>query len=110
MSSCPGYTLEAFLCWQYNIIVEGRDDANFSLGLAEHIGNIPPRLILTETQFQSIINLFEQYREQVEDRLSDFDEDELSWRSYAGYAFDFIPEDIYQCAESIIAEMKIKPL
>lgn len=38
MSSLPGFTLEAFLCWQYDLIVEGEEEANLSLGLAEFLG------------------------------------------------------------------------
>ena len=52
------------------------------------------------------INLFEQYREQVEDRLFDFEDDEMSWRSYAGYAFDFIPEELDKQAMAILNELK----
>lgn len=106
MSSLPGFTLEAFLCWQYDLIVEGEEEANLSLGLAEFLGNIKPRPILNREQFKTIINLFEPYRDQIEDRLSDFEEDEMSWRSYACYAFDFIPEEISKQAEAILNELK----
>lgn len=106
MSSLPGLSLEAFLCWQYDITVVGHEEANISLGMAEILGNIPRRPLLTEEQFKTIINLFEPYREQVEDRLLDFEEDEMSWRSYACYAFDFIPEELDPQVMAILAKLK----
>ena len=106
MSSLPGHSLEAFLCWQYDLVVDGQGEANLSLGLAELLGTISPRPVLNEEQFKTIINLFEPYREQIEDRLSDFEEDEMSWRSYACYAFDFIPEELDKQAIAILNELK----
>lgn len=88
MSSLPGYTLEAYLMWAYNLTVEDQPDANFSLALATAIGNIQPRRHLTTAEFAVIVARFEQWREQVEQRLEDFDEENQSWRGYAGCTFD----------------------
>lgn len=109
MSSCPGYTLEAFLAWEYNIIVEDRPEANFSLGMAEAIGNIPSRPSLTKPQFAELVKMFEEYRHDVEARLDDFDEDEQSWRGYAGYAFEFIPEELNQQALAYVRSLNPPP-
>lgn len=95
MSSLPGYFLEDFLMWNYDLIVEGDADANTSLKIAEALGMITRRRELTKQQFKPVVDLFEKYREDVERKLDDFDEDEQSWRDYAGYGFDFIPEEIY---------------
>jgi hypothetical protein len=106
MSSLPGHTLEAFLCWQYNISVVDRSEANVSLGIAESIGNVHHRPILTETQFQLIINMFEVFREQVESALLAFEDDEMSWRGYAGNAFDFIPDDLDSQVGTILTQVR----
>lgn len=43
MSSIPGRDLEAFLMWNYDLIVAGDGSANTSLAIAEAIGNIERR-------------------------------------------------------------------
>ena len=37
MSSLPGLTLESYVLWNYDLIVESQPDANFSLALAKHL-------------------------------------------------------------------------
>lgn len=71
MSSRPGYTLEDFVGW------------NFDLELGD------PRL-------PAVVAPFEPYRESVERALSDFDDETQSWRDYACGSFDFIPDDVYK--------------
>lgn len=95
MSSLPGLTLESFVLWQYDIVVESQPDANFSLSLAEALGNAPRRPVVTEELFKEILEPFEPHREHVENLLMTFDDDTQSWRDYAGACFDFLP-DLYQ--------------
>jgi hypothetical protein len=92
MSSLPGYTLEDYLRWNWNLIVVGQPDANPSLRMAEALGVKTNRTTLTPEQFASYVQQYEPYREQVEQRLQDFDDETQSWRDYAGCAFDFLPE------------------
>lgn len=92
MSSIPGYTLEAYLGWNFSITVEELGETNVSVGLAEALGNVAPRPVMSRPCFDKLVSYFEQYRQTVEYKLTDFDEENQSWRDYAGYAFDFIPE------------------
>lgn len=101
MSSLPGYTLESYLMWQFNITVDEYADANPSLEIAEVLLNKQPvRKNLTKEQFQPVVDLFELFRDYVERQLENFDEGKQSWRDYAGYAFTNIPdtwdEDIFK--------------
>lgn len=105
MSSCPGYTLEAFLMWQYDLIVDGDTGANKSLEIAEILGRDTRRRRLTKEQFASLVILFESQRERVENLLCDFDEENQSWRDYAGCAFDMPPEIELQ-AEILAAHLR----
>lgn len=92
MSSCPGHSLEDYLRWLYNITVADTHDANKSLQIAEALGtSIRVRTNLSVEQFQLLVAFFEDHRELVESRLQDFDEENQSWRGYAGCAFDNIP-------------------
>lgn len=38
MSTLPGYDLEDFLAWAYNLVTLGQEDANQSMSLAESLG------------------------------------------------------------------------
>jgi hypothetical protein len=102
MSSLPGYTLEAFLIWNYDLVVEDEPEANFSLGMAETLGTIPPRPRLPTADFRRLVELFEPHRQQVEWRLDDFEPEEQSWRDYAGVAFDFIADETYEAGRLIV--------
>ena len=104
MSSLPGYELEDFVLWLLDIKVVGKKDANTSLGLADMLGSPSGRPTLTEEQFKEVMELFEPYRDIVEDRLEDFDEETQSWRSFAGYSFEFIPDEVVETARQKIAQ------
>lgn len=106
MSSLPGYYLEDFLAWELNLVVDGQEDANVSIGMAEALGNIPSRPRVTQERFREIVKLFESSRKYIEDRLRDFDEENQSWRDYAGCAFDDIPEILYTEAKKIVSRLK----
>lgn len=101
MSSIPGYTLEDFLAWNFDVVVND-SETNFSLGMAEALGNRPRRPRLTAEQFAPIVELYEEHREKVEERLLDFDEECQSWRDYAGCVFDFIPDELDEKARELL--------
>lgn len=109
MSSKPGWRLEDFLMWDLDITVDEQPDSNFSLQMAEALGNVERRRSLSVEQFAPIVALFEPHRERVEYWLSEFDEETQSWRDYAGYAFDFIPNDLIEQAKAMIAGLETKP-
>lgn len=83
MSSLPGYTLESFVAWQWNLIVEELPESNMSLGIAELLLNAPRRKTMTHLEFKTVLSYYEPYRETIEMRLHDFDEETQSWRTYA---------------------------
>lgn len=102
MSSLPGYTLEAFLSWNFDVIVDGDASTNVSLQIAEAIGTIKKRRELTKEQFAPVVALFEEHRKYVEDKLSEFDEDNMSWRQYASYEFGNISDNLYEEADELL--------
>lgn len=103
MSSLPGLDLEDYLMWNYDLIVNGDGSANKSLQIAEALGTaVRRRKELTTEEFAPLIALFEPHRDEIEYRLSDFDDETQSWRDYAGYAFDFIPPDLYAKGGAIL--------
>lgn len=109
MSSKPGNSLEDFLAWMFDVVVEGRDDANASLQIAEALGTTSrSRQRLTYEQFSKIVNLYESSRDYVERRLADFDEETQSWRGYAGCSFDDLPEILSQEAFRLIDGFRIE--
>ena len=96
MSSLPGYTLEAYLMWNYDLVVDDDESANLSLQIAEALGTaLRRRPRLTSMQFSHLVEIFEPFRHDVERSLYDFEEETMSWRDYAGCNFDFIPDHIY---------------
>ena len=97
MSSIPGYTLEKFLAWNYDLIVGGDGSANPSLQIAEALGTATKaRREVTDAQMAELVKIFEHRREDVEAQLDMFDEEEQSWRQYAAYAFDCIEDAEYE--------------
>ena len=95
MSSLPGYTLEAFISWNFDLVIEDLGETNVSLGMAELLGNIAPRKTMSKEKFTELITtFFEPYRESVELYLGWFDGDSQSWRDYSACVFDCIPEPI----------------
>lgn len=105
MSSCPGLLLENYLMWNYNLIVAGDTSGNASLEIAEAIGTAKPRPELTHELFAHVVRLYEPWREMIEGKLEDFDEETQSWRDYAGAAFQYIPEAIEEQALDYIRQM-----
>lgn len=88
--------------WDLGITVNEQPDANLSLQIAEALGNVERRRNLSTEQFSTIVALFEPHREMVEYWLSEFDEETQSWRNYAGYAFDFIPQELFEQVRAMI--------
>lgn len=93
MSSLPGHTLEDFLMWNFDLIVDGDGHANPSLEIAEALGVPTRRRSVSAEQFGRIVAQYEQYRADAERSLENFDEETQSWRDYAGSAFEFMPFD-----------------
>jgi len=103
MSSLPGLTLEDFLAWNYDLIVDGDGSANPSLSIAEALGTSSiPRKNITGQLFAALVTLFEPHRELVEERLGEFDGETQSWRDYAGVSFDFISQDTYRQGKRLL--------
>ena len=96
MSSLPGLDLESYVMWQHDLIVDGDGSANPSLVMAEALGTVPRRLCLTKDQFAKVLNVYEHLREDIERKLGEFDEENQSWRDYAGYAFSFVTDEIFE--------------
>lgn len=83
MSSCPGYKLEDYISWLWDITVEDEPDSNISIGIAEMLGNVQStRQHLTKGQFAELVTIYEPIRDTIEDVLLDFDEETQSWRMY----------------------------
>jgi hypothetical protein len=102
MSSLPGLLLEDFVAWQHDVVVEGNSDPNFSLGLAEALGKIPQRACHMQEYFKSILVFYEPWRERIEDKLDEFDEDNQSWRAYAPYVADTVPNSLLDLAHKLL--------
>ncbi|MCY1337425.1 hypothetical protein D9M68_18950 [compost metagenome] len=105
MSSLPGYSLEDFVAWQWNLSVIDAPENNVSLGMAEFIGTVAPRPTVTKEQLAKVVSLYEPYRETIEDRLLDFDEEEQSWRSYAEHVDSDVTEEINEAAKQLVKEL-----
>lgn len=111
MSSWPGPSLEDFLMWQFDLIVDNDGSANHSLQIAEAMGVDTRRKRITGEQFAPLVALFEPHREYVERRLDDYSEENSgSWRDYAGYSFDDIPKEIDNAAISMVAAFGQQPV
>lgn len=107
MSSIPGYTLEDFVAWQWNLIVEEQSESNVSLGMAEFFGTVSRRKTLTQTEFKEIISLYLPYRQIIEGRLADFDEETQSWRGYAEVVDPDIPEEVQRKIGQLVKELTL---
>ncbi len=107
MSSIPGYTLEDFVAWQWNLIVEEQSESNVSLGMAEFFGTVSRRKTLTQTEFKEIISLYLPYRQIIEGRLADFDEETQSWRGYAEVVDLDIPEEVQRKIGQLVKELTL---
>lgn len=109
MSSIPGYTLEDFLKWNYNLTVTDTSDANISVGMAEFLLGVPSgRSHLTQDEFSEIVNEYEHYREIIESRLDDFNEDTQSWRGYAEIVDIDVPDRVSESASKLIDVFKTR--
>lgn len=90
MSSCPGYRMEDYLMWAYDLTVEDQPDANTSLQIAESVGSASKkRRHLNRAEFNMLVFGFERFRDRIEEQLENYDA-ETSWRQYASSAFTFV--------------------
>jgi hypothetical protein len=103
MSHCPGPDLEDWITdWWRLVDVDGQHGTSIRRLYAG-------QLILTKEQFQGLVEIYKPVREQIEERLSEYSEEENgSWRDYAGYAFDFIPKDVTDKAEEYLRPLRGK--
>jgi len=91
MNQFPGYTLEAFLQWHYDLSPNA--DGNLTLQL------IPPNLsivdpYLTPEQFMHIVSTHESLRTTIETNLDQYDLRRISWSQYCLYMEELVPIDL----------------
>lgn len=80
MSQVPGFTLEDYVYWEFGRMIGTVPD------------QIPHRIIKPDVHSE-LVEFYEPYRKQVEEILLNYnEEDHGSWRTYAPYAFEFLPE------------------
>lgn len=109
MSSIPGYTLELFIIWLHNLTVEGTHEANLSIGVAEMLSGVPSkRPCLVQDEFSRIVAEYEPYRDLIESRLDDFDEDTQSWRGYAEFVDIDVPARVTDTVNVLIKMFKAR--
>ena len=94
MSSIPGYSLESYIGWHFNLVAEDLPEVNWSLKFAETFGTIPSRRRMTKDEFAKVVAPFEPYRDSVERWLMDFDDENQSWRDYAGTPP--VPDEVFE--------------
>lgn len=102
MSSLPGLTLEYYLMWLFDLIVDGDGSANAFLQIAEAIGVSTRRTRISGLDFAPIVRIYEPMRECIENTLAKFDEDSMSWRDYAIACQSCNPPEIYSDANSLV--------
>lgn len=108
MSEIPGYTLEAFVEWEWNFVVIGESDKNFNLAVAEMLSGNYNRPRITKEQFAKLIALYEPYREMIECRLDQFDEDNQSWRGYCNHVTEGISSEDQLLIEAMVKLLKLQ--
>lgn len=108
MSTIPGRTLEAYVMWEHDFIVDGDNSANESLRIAESLGRPTGRVCITGAEFVRVLECYGPWRSQIEYALNTFSEDVQSWRDYAGYAFDFLPTSTLNEADRRAKELREK--
>lgn len=106
MSSLPGLTLESFVLWNYDLVVDGQPEANVSLGMAEALKNIDRRKSIPPEAFAYLVSMFEPHREHVENCLEAFDEETQSWRDYSSVIY--IPEQLFAAGRQYIDGLTIE--
>jgi hypothetical protein len=109
MSHCPGYTLEAYLTYAFDLLVEEHSTAIRAFYAYQKI--------LSPEQFASLVKIFESCREGVESRLDDYmdggEEDHGSWRDWEDNVHGRVPDEIWKLGREYINSLKVeetKPL
>jgi hypothetical protein len=92
--------------WNYDLIVDGDGSPNVSLQIAELMGIDTRRIHVTQQQFDKIVSQFESFRYSVENTLDGFDEDCMSWRDFAVYSFDYLPDELCDGVLTYIQQLK----
>lgn len=105
MSTLPGLNMEDYLAWMYGLNVQDAPEANASLGIAEALGTVKHiRPAVTQEKFKELVTLYEKHREKIEELLSDFDEDDQSWRSYAERFDNYVDYSVTRKARAWMIE------
>ena len=95
MSTKPGDTMEDYLAWQLNLVVDHHGEANVSLGIANTPGHVMPRRRLTWKQFQFMVVTLEPLRPVIEQLLVDYDEKkDGGWKHYSTSIEEVFDEDV----------------
>ena len=97
----PGTKLETYVLWSFNAIVNTihTDPSGFNKRMATFLAQ---PILLERWQFDIILELFEPYRQQVEQCLCEFDSAYNSWYSYQQFAMVFIPQQIYLTVQRLL--------
>lgn len=110
MSSIPGYTLEKYIAWRCDLRIVDGDETNVSVGMASALGLIEDRrLAVTQETLGKIATLLEHRREDIEDALMDFDEDNQSWRSYADAVEGRAEDSEWDIVDKFVESLKATP-
>lgn len=106
MSSLPGLTLEAYLMWNYDLIVDGNTSANSSLHMAETLGTSTKRIRIPQAKFDFLVALLEPHRGVIEEMLVDFNEAQQSWRMYAPSVSVLVDESVWTIATNYVQSLR----
>ena len=63
--------------------------------IAERVGAMTPQKRIESILFKEIVKRFDPWRESVESKLEDFNEETQSWRGQSEYVCDIIPEEVW---------------
>ena len=96
----PGKKLEHFVKWDLNIVIDTLHQNPHLFNLEVNACLIPPT-ILEQWQFDIILELFEPYREKVEDCLDKYDNAKDEWLSYSQFGMVYIPTQVYLTCERL---------
>lgn len=77
-------SLEVFLMWHYDLIVDGDGSGSPTLTHAEMNGKNTRRRHLCEREFQELVCIFADCRMMIEKIILDSDDPIWGWRTYTG--------------------------
>jgi hypothetical protein len=99
MASCPGYKLEDYVRYLWSLSVSNEHADVFQNACYANLR------ILTDAQFAHMVAIYEMWREHVEEKLADYDEDRHgSFRSY--WAAFYVPDEFDKRAEGYLKSIR----